>query len=129
MVDAGVTEISPTATVALAVAEVSATLAAATVWLPVCAGAVYRPVAMIVPVVEFPPATPSTDQVTAGFVLFATVAVNCVVAPTTTFAEDWFRDTLTAGAGPGALDELFIPPHPVNAKASAKLRQPQGNFL
>jgi hypothetical protein len=41
-----------------------------------------------VPVVEFPPATPSTDQVTAVFVVFCTVAVNCAVPPTATFVED-----------------------------------------
>ena len=129
MVVAGVTEISPTATVALAFAEVSATLAAVTVWLPVCAGAVYKPAALIVPVVAFPPATPSTDHVTAVFVLLATLAVNCVVAPTTTFTEDWFSVTLTADAEPGAPDELFIPEHPVSVKAITKHRQSPGNFL
>jgi len=127
MIDAGVTEISPTATVAFAVAEVSATLAAVTVWLPVCAGAVYKPAALIVPAMAFPPATPSTDQVTAVFVLFATVAVNCAVAPTKTFTEDWFSDTLTAEV-PGAPDE-FIPPHPVSAKAITKYRQSPENLL
>ncbi len=54
-----------TARVALAFAEVSATLVAVIVWFPGCAGAVYMPDAVIVPEVEFPPLTWSTDQVTA----------------------------------------------------------------
>lgn len=40
------------------------------------AGAVYIPVALIVPCVESPPATPFTCHVTAVFDVFDTVAVN-----------------------------------------------------
>jgi hypothetical protein len=49
---------------------------------------VYKPAALIVPEEEFPPATPSTDQVTAVFVLFATEALNCAVAPTIILTAD-----------------------------------------
>ena len=54
-------------TVALALAVVSATLVAVTVTVfgfgKVC-GATYIPAELMVPAVEFPPATPFTDQVT-----------------------------------------------------------------
>ena len=43
------------------------------------AGAVYRPPVEIVPIVEFPPATPSTDHFTAVLLVPVTVAVNCCV--------------------------------------------------
>jgi hypothetical protein len=54
-----------TVSVAFAFAELSATLVAVIVWLPDCAGAVYMPDVVMVPELEFPPATPSTDHVTA----------------------------------------------------------------
>jgi hypothetical protein len=80
--------IATTVTDALALALVSATLAAVTLWFPACAGAVYSPDALIVPAAALPPAAPSTDQLTAVFVVFCTVAVNCAVPPTATFMED-----------------------------------------
>ncbi len=40
-------------------------------------GALYRPDALIVPSVEFPPTIPFTVQTTAVLVVFCTVAVNC----------------------------------------------------
>ena len=46
------------------------------------AGAVKSPVALIVPVVAFPPVTLFTCHVTAVFEVFATVAVNCCVNAT-----------------------------------------------
>jgi hypothetical protein len=76
-----------TVTVALALFVVSAPLVAVTVCVPACEGAVYIPVALIVPAVAFPPATISTDQVTAVFVVFCTVALNCILAPAAIFAE------------------------------------------
>jgi hypothetical protein len=82
-----VREIAPTATEAFALFVVSATLVAVTVWVPAWAGAVYRPVALMVPTEVFPPATPSTDHVTAVFVVFCTVAVNCVVVLTAMLTE------------------------------------------
>ena len=73
------------------------------------AGAVYRPVASIVPSVAFPPATPFTPHVTAVLVVFVTITVNCCVAPTRTgtFPPG---DTLTiirapGGAGDGAVED------------------------
>src|SRR5947209_3537436 len=82
-------------TLALALLVVSATLVATTVWLPLAAGAVYRPEVEIVPVVEFPPETPSTPQVTAVLVEPETVAVNCCVAFATSVAEAGVMLTLT----------------------------------
>ena len=66
-----------TETAAFALTEVSATLVAVTVWPLTVDGAVYNPVASIVPTVVFPPLTPSTDQVTPVFVVPVTVTVNC----------------------------------------------------
>ena len=40
-------------------------------------GAVYKPVALIVPSVALPPATPFTDQVNTGLVPLLVFAVNC----------------------------------------------------
>src|SRR5580658_7838479 len=50
----------------------------------------------IVPTLEFPPVSPLTSQVTAGFASF-TVAVNSAVPPTATFAD--FGEIVTV---PGA---------------------------
>jgi hypothetical protein len=77
-----------TVTAALALLVVSATLVAVTVWLPACDGAVYKPVALIVPTVAFPPAIVSTDHVTAVLELPCTVAENCAVVFTARVAED-----------------------------------------
>jgi len=62
--DVGEIEKLSTVSVALASAEVSATLVAVTVWFPAADGAVYMPDAVIVPTAELPPLTWSTDQVT-----------------------------------------------------------------
>ena len=51
------------------------------------AGAVYIPEVEIVPVVELPPVTPSTCQVTAVLLVFWTVAVNCCWPPTFTLGD------------------------------------------
>src|SRR5262249_27562134 len=70
---------------ALAEAAEFATLVAATVTDPpdgTDAGAVYNPEVLIVPVVELPPATPFTDQVTPVLLAPETAAVNCCVPPT-----------------------------------------------
>ena len=61
-------------TVADALCEVE--VVAITVWVPMLAGGVYRPVVVIVPTVEDPPLMPSTDQET---VPLAFVVVNCWV--------------------------------------------------
>jgi hypothetical protein len=75
-----------TFTVVLTLAAVSATLVAAIVCAPACDGAVYMPVALIVPLVAFPPATPSTDHVTPVLVMPLIVAVNCCVPDCATVA-------------------------------------------
>jgi hypothetical protein len=55
-------------------------------------GGVYRPEEEMVPLVEFPPVTPLTAQVTPWFEFPVTVAVYCDVCPTYT---DDAPDTLT----------------------------------
>jgi hypothetical protein len=57
-------------------------------------GAVYDPVAEIVPTVALPPTMPSTRHVTDGSAAFATVAVNVLVAPVCTL--DVAGDTATS---------------------------------
>ena len=87
--DAGETElVLATVIVTLPLFVGSATLVAVIVWEPSWAGALYRPVISIGPVVESPPATMSTDQVTAVLVVPVTVAVNCRAVPSATFVED-----------------------------------------
>src|SRR5690349_4043407 len=63
-----------TVTVAVPNLVGSATLIAFTVTVFVDEGAVYTPVALIVPTVEFPPVTLFTCQVTFVLVVFSTVA-------------------------------------------------------
>jgi hypothetical protein len=50
------------------------------------AGAVYKPVALILPTVVSPPAIPFTDHVTDWSITFLTLALNCCVSPARTFA-------------------------------------------
>jgi hypothetical protein len=63
------------------------------------AGAIYRPELEIVPMLAAPPLFPFTCHVTVWFVLLATVAVNCAVAPTLTFTELGETETVTGGGG------------------------------
>lgn len=93
----GEIEKSNTVTSALAVAVGLVTLAA-TVWPPTCDGAVYSPCALIVPTAEFPPLTPSTDQVTVGLPCPCTVAWNCCVAPVVTPAVAGVIDNVVTAA-------------------------------
>ena len=65
------------------------------------AGAVYNPLAEIVPTDELPPTTPPTSQFTPVFVVPDTLAVNCCDLPTCTLALP--GDIVTViGVGPGA---------------------------
>jgi hypothetical protein len=73
-----------TVTEAFALLVVCATLVAVTVCEPGVGGAVYKPALAIVPTVEFPPLTPSTDHVTDVLLEPLTVAVNWLVDFTTT---------------------------------------------
>jgi hypothetical protein len=63
-------------------------------------GALYKPLAEMVPVVEFPPATPFTLQVTCLLLLPETVAVYCAVVPTVTLLAP-LSDSVTVGGGGG----------------------------
>jgi hypothetical protein len=58
------------------------TLVAVMVCIPAVEGAVYKPLLLIVPTLEFPPVMPSTDQVTFTSDPPIIVAVNCWVPPT-----------------------------------------------
>jgi hypothetical protein len=73
-----------TVTVAESVFVVSTCEIAVTVTAPLgtVAGAMYKPAALIVPTVLFPPVVPFTCQVTAVFDVFVTAAVKCCVRPT-----------------------------------------------
>ena len=113
--------------VPLAVLVVSAALAALTVTcagLGSFAGAVYRPVAEIVPAVAFPPTTPFTAQATVVLLELPTVAVNCCVCVIVTEAAPGAISTVTAGGGGGGGGDVggsFIgepPPHETTHKHS-----------
>jgi hypothetical protein len=62
-------------------------------------GAVYKPLALIVPTVELPPVVPFTCQVTAVFVVPETAATNCVCVPGLTVAEAGVTMTVICGGG------------------------------
>jgi hypothetical protein len=79
--------------VALALFVVSAALVALIVAAPAAVPAVYRPEVETVP----PPDT--IDHVTAWFVVFATVAVNCTVPLVCTEAVAGVTVTFTGGGG------------------------------
>lgn len=84
---------------------------------------------VIVPTVEFPPLTLSTDQVTAVFVVPVTVAINGIFVLTGTLAVDWFNVTLTTGGGGGVVDELFELEQPTSVKVIDRARLEPENFL
>src|SRR5712692_6576914 len=77
------------------------------------AGAVYRPALEIVPKVELPPGTPLTFHVAAVFEVPVTVAVNCCVLPSSTFAVEGETLTEIACGDGGSSTEPPIPPQPV----------------
>jgi hypothetical protein len=76
-----------TVTIALAVNVASEFDVAITVCVPGVPGAVYRPFAVMIPVVASPPATLSTVQETAVLGSFVTEAVNCHVPDNASVAE------------------------------------------
>jgi hypothetical protein len=84
---------------------VTVTLAAGTE-----AGAVYSPLALIVPTVAFPPTTPFTLHVTPRFweSLF-TVAVNCCVLEMFNETEVGETDTLMGAATVIVAAAVFVP--------------------
>ena len=80
----------------------------------------------MVPTVEFPPLTLSTDQVTAVLVVPLTLAVNCVVVVATRLTVDWFNVTLTTGGG--VVDKLLELEQPTSVKAIPRARQGPENL-
>jgi hypothetical protein len=77
-------------------------------------GAMYSPLLEIVPTELFPPVTPFTCHVTTVLAVPVTVAVNCCVPFTRTFADA--GDTATVivggGGGGGGAPPLLAPPQP-----------------
>jgi hypothetical protein len=71
-------------------------------------GAVYSPVVEIVPVVEFPPTTSSTSQVTLVFASPDSRQVNCSVPPNPTIAVVGVILTVMVSVD---LELLLLPPH------------------
>jgi hypothetical protein len=72
--------------------------------VPATAGAVYTPA-----LVTVPPAAPSwTDQVTAWFEVFATVALRETDPPVVSAAVEGFRFTETAGGGGGGAVTVMV---------------------
>ena len=81
------------------------------------------------PTSESPPTTPFTFHVTAVFVAFATVALNCCVAPRSTVAVPGETYTVTRGGGGGGgggfgpgLEPPPPPPQPVTTSRNAQRR-------
>ena len=77
-------------------------------------GAVYNPLALMVPAVVLPPGVPFTCQVTAVFVVPVTVARNCIVEPGLTVAEAGVTVTVI-GAGGG-----LLPPQEPKSRETAR---------
>jgi hypothetical protein len=83
--------------------------------LGIVAGAVYEPTEEIVPLVEFPPATPFTCQVTLVFTLPTTDAWKVCDAPADTIADAGVTATVTVGN----LDPPPEPPQPTSRPSNA----------
>jgi hypothetical protein len=104
-----------TVTTAAALFELSATLVARTVTEPEegrSPGAVYAPLALIVPTAALPPGIPFTLQVTDVLVEFVTAAVNVCDVPSSKETEGGVRLTvMLEGGGCGGV-ELTTPLQP-----------------
>jgi hypothetical protein len=83
--------------------------------LGITLGAVYSPLAFIVPTVELPPAVPFTCQVTVVFAVPVTVPKNCFVAPGLTVTDAGVTVTVICGGG------VLPPPQEVRNKILARL--------
>jgi hypothetical protein len=92
---ATVTEADPESAVLAAETAFTVTVAG----LGIVLGAVYNPVAVIVPTVALPPVVPFTCQVTAVFVVPVTVSMNCLLAPGLTVVEAGVTVTVIGGGG------------------------------
>ena len=89
-------------------------------------GAVYRPEEEIVPVTEFPPATPLTLQFTALELAPVTVAVNCCVWPSGMDAVAGCTVTVTFGGG--FTEEEFVSPQPEIIATAATIAMQQSAY-
>src|SRR5579872_5983174 len=89
-------------------------------------GAVYSPEEEIVPLTEFPPATPLTLQFTPLELAPVTVAVNCCVWPSGTDAVAGCTVTVTFGGGFDE-EELVSPQPEMNATPAAIAAQQSAN--
>ena len=83
-------------------------------------GAVYKPVASIVPVAVFPPAAAFTDHVTLVFAFPVTAAVNACVAPARTIAVAGATVTTTPAFSGGVVgdDPPLLLPNPAQPATS-----------
>ena len=90
----------------------------------IVAGAVYKPVAEIVPEVAFPAAIPFTSHVTLWFEALLTMAVNCVLAPSRTLeAPATLTVTVWLMGVPVVPLEQPVRETSITAEASTKLAQ------
>ncbi|MGH9775744.1 MAG: hypothetical protein ACRD50_12440 [Candidatus Acidiferrales bacterium] len=87
------------------------------------AGAVYIPLADIVPMVEFPPATPFTLQETFVLLVPVTAAENDCETPNSTEVEVGLTCTITFGGGGGG-DEPVLP-HAASEEREARANPPR----
>jgi hypothetical protein len=117
--------VAATVTVALARFVASAALVAVTVCVPACAGAVYNPVASMVPVLEFPLAILSTDQVTLVLLVPATAALNCSCAPAlsvTAFWLSWMVTSSDFGGGVSPVSDFRLA-QPIEGRRNARTKR------
>jgi len=86
-------------------------------------GAVYSPEGEIVPLMEFPPATPLMLQFTALELAPVTIAVNCCVWPSGT--ETVVGCTVTVTFGGGFDEEELVSPQPEMIATAAAIAAQQ----
>ena len=77
-------------------------------------GAVYRPLVLIVPKVELPPATPPASQLTRVLLRFNMVAVHCVCP--FTVRDEVAQEAEMLGVATGVLE---LPPRPQEFSAES----------
>jgi hypothetical protein len=96
------------------------------------AGATYDPVALIVPIVAFPPLMPLTVQVTFWFVALISFAVKACDVPARTFALVGLMVMLSCGGGGGGGGVCFVPvpaqPTSISKKIRIKAQDAEARF-
>ena len=108
----GIEGVEETVIVAMSDFVESAWLVATTVYWPVVAGAVNRPLLLIVPACAV--------QITAVSLLPETLALNCCVPPGVTFAL-WGVTAMLMPGGPAGLFALLPPPHAASPRAKTAI--------